>query len=305
MRRGWLLNLHAELERGASSDPLRAARERLDLLARAEGLVPPGDRVLETPEDLARVDAVLAWSPTAAVRALVARAGFGVGRWPSLPTVDRVLSRRWNAERLGLALPGASLVRDRADLHRATSIESPTGSLLLRTMRGFAGKGRRLCRVGAMNETDLRFADKALRDGGLLVEPFVDTTRDLAIHGFIPPKPSGVAGSPLTLGRPVVATLGAGGAWLAARHATPEESLEVAPMLEQEARRAAAALEEDGYWGPFGVDLIGFPPWRGQAWARCEVNARYSMAWAVGMGEARPDLACGALTRATETSSPP
>jgi hypothetical protein len=295
MKRGWLLNLHAELERGASSDPLRAARERPDLVARAEGLVPAGDRVLVSPGDLARVEAVLAWSPTPAARALVARAGFEVERWPPLPTIDRVLSRRWNAERLGLALPGASLVLDRADLARATTIESPTGSLLLRTMRGFAGKGRRLCRAGALDETDLRFAEKALRDGGLLVEPFVETTRDLSIHGFISPRTS-AGGGGLTLGELVVTSLAPGGAWLAGRRASAEEARGLEAELGLEARRAAAALAEDGYWGPFGVDFIGYA-WRGGSWARCEVNARYSMAWGLGMGEVRPDLASGALTR--------
>jgi hypothetical protein len=287
MIRGWLLNLHAELERGASADPLRAAREHPELVLRAEGLIPPGDRVVASLTDLARVETVVAWSPTAAVRALVTRAGFEVEPWPPLPIIERVLSRRWNAERLGLPLPGASLVLDRADLARATAIDSPTGSLLLRKMRGFAGKGRRICRVGALAEADLRFADKALEDGGLLVEPFVETTLDVSVHGFIPPPL--VPGRGVALGQLVVTTLGPGGTWLAARRASLEETRELGQDLDREARRAAAALQDDGYWGPFCVDAFRFA-WRGRTWARCEVNARYSMAWALGMGDDRPDL---------------
>lgn len=291
MNRGWLLNLHAELERGASADPLRAAREHPGLVARAAGLIPPGDCVVTALTDLACVDTIVAWSPTAAVRALVARAGFEIEHWPPLSIIERVLSRRWNAERLGLPLPGASLVLDRADLARATAIESPTGSLLLRKMRGFAGKGRRICRVGALAEADLRFANKALEEGGLLVEPFVETTLDVSVHGFIPPTLPTAPSGGVALGQLVVTTLGPGGTWLAARRASAEETRALGQDLDREARRAAAALQEDGYWGPFCVDAFRFA-WRGRSWARCEVNARYSMAWALGMGDDRPDLTC-------------
>jgi hypothetical protein len=289
VKRGWILNLHAELERGTSADPLRAARERPDVVARVLGLVPPGDVVITKEEDLSRVDAVHAWCPTASVRALWARAkGTPDGRrWPPLAVIERVLSRRWNAERLGLSLPGARLVSERADLEAALSIDSPTGSLLLRTMRGFAGKGRRVCRIGAPEEADRSFAEKAIREGGLLVEPLVATTQDLSLHGFV--LPPGDGGRPI-LGHVVSSVVGPGGVWLDARRADLEEGAELLEPLRGEATRAGMALAEDGYWGPFGVDVIRFRPWEGRTWARCEVNARYSMAWGVGMGTTRPDL---------------
>jgi hypothetical protein len=50
-------------------------------------------------------------------------------------------------------------------------------------------------------------------------------------------------------------------------------------------------LRDHGYFGPFGID--GFR-WR---WAgrtglrpRCEINARYTIGWAIGMGDRRPDF---------------
>ena len=51
-------------------------------------------------------------------------------------------------------------------------------------------------------------------------------------------------------------------------------------------------LREAGYFGPFGVDAFA---WEDELGARrfqprCEVNARYSMGWAAGMGALRPDL---------------
>jgi hypothetical protein len=58
------------------------------------------------------------------------------------------------------------------------------------------------------------------------------------------------------------------------------------------AEEAAGALAAAGYFGPFGVDAFRYHDEEGTArfCARCEINARYSMGWAVGMGLRRPDL---------------
>ena len=62
--------------------------------------------------------------------------------------------------------------------------------------------------------------------------------------------------------------------------------------LLEAAETTAAALHEVGYFGPFGVDAFRWRDVnRAARWnPRGEVNARYSMGWAVGMGEKRPDL---------------
>jgi hypothetical protein len=95
------------------------------------------------------------------------------------------------------------------------------------------------------------------------------------------------------MGEPTVQTVDDAGAWIETTFlargvlTTPEESL-----LRDEGRRVARALFEAGYFGPFGID--GFR-WEDRAGAarfnpRSEINARYSMGWAVGMGSRRPDL---------------
>ncbi len=61
--------------------------------------------------------------------------------------------------------------------------------------------------------------------------------------------------------------------------------------LRAELARVGRALHEAGYFGAFGVDAF---TWTDGATTslrtRCEINARYSMGWATGMGPARPDL---------------
>ena len=62
--------------------------------------------------------------------------------------------------------------------------------------------------------------------------------------------------------------------------------------LREELDRAAEALRAAGYFGPFGIDAF---TWEGDDGTvhlhrRSEINARYSMGWAIGMGDARPDL---------------
>lgn len=58
------------------------------------------------------------------------------------------------------------------------------------------------------------------------------------------------------------------------------------------AREVGHALRERGYFGPFGVDAylyrlrsLDTPCWN----LRSEINARYSMGWALGWST-RPDL---------------
>jgi hypothetical protein len=61
--------------------------------------------------------------------------------------------------------------------------------------------------------------------------------------------------------------------------------------LLEAAHGAAAALAAAGYFGPFGVDAYRYAAAGVMAYnPRSEINARYSMGWAVGMGDLRPDL---------------
>jgi hypothetical protein len=89
------------------------------------------------------------------------------------------------------------------------------------------------------------------------------------------------------VGVPVRQSCDARGAWLASEplsSASAAES-EVGPELVGEAKHVAVALAEAGYFGPFGVDAFSY---RGADGATCfqrrsEVNARYSMGFAIGL----------------------
>jgi hypothetical protein len=62
--------------------------------------------------------------------------------------------------------------------------------------------------------------------------------------------------------------------------------------LDEVFRDTAEGLRGAGYFGPFGVDgYVWDDDGARRVQPRSDVNARYSMGWAVGMGEARPDLA--------------
>jgi hypothetical protein len=54
----------------------------------------------------------------------------------------------------------------------------------------------------------------------------------------------------------------------------------------------AEALIRAGYFGPFGIDGYRWKDEHGTLRfnPRTDINARYSMGWAVGMGSRRPDL---------------
>jgi hypothetical protein len=139
---------------------------------------------------------------------------------------------------------------------------------------------------GALDAEMRAWVRRALGEGGVQVEPWVVRAGDFAQHGHVS------AHGEVALGRPCLQRCTADGRWLASELAPPGAlSAQESAALEREARRAAAALAEAGYFGPFNVDgfryqvegRLGFN-------ARCEINARYTMGWAVGMAGARPDL---------------
>jgi hypothetical protein len=155
---------------------------------------------------------------------------------------------------------------------------------------GFAGRGR-LRVTGGVHRGDAaaeRWIEASLATGeGLQVEPWVERAGDFALHGYIS------AGGEPTLGHPTSQRCDAGGAWIASDRAGEAEiSALERTALTHAAAEAADALAAAGYFGPFGVDAFR---WRDPGGAlhfnpRCEINARYSMGWAVGMGTRRPDL---------------
>ncbi len=286
MNRAWLLNLDAEDEVDASrrqSDPLAVVARRPELVEQLGRLVPVGDAVIdrERPASLARLR-VLAWCPTPSACALVAKRG-GRLDGPGLEVLRRTLSRALSAS-LGLFLEASIFLDDHESAVTKILGASPTGAWLARRAYGFAGRGRRV--IGsAPNDLDRAFVVRAAHEGGVLVEPLVERTADFGLHGYVDERG-------LTIGEPTTTRVDTAGVWRSTARATSDElSIGEQTAMRGELERAARALLAAGHRGPFGIDAYRYRLGRELRFnPRCEVNARYSMGWAVGMGSRRPDL---------------
>jgi hypothetical protein len=289
----WVLNFDAdeELATGAGHQPSRAVVARFAALeTRVGALLAPGDRVFH--DDTAeRFDPDAfegrAWSPTARARRAWNRAGVSVPRVPTIETLRRVTSRRFAAE-LGQTLPGAAFVDDAEHFARILAGASPTGEWLVKRAFGFAGRARKLARAGDVSETLCAWVAPSFATGdGVQVEPYVTRESDFGLHGFVDER-GGV-----TLGEVTTQRVDANGAWVSTERASRDALRDdERSALIDAATRSANALAKAGYFGPFGVDAFRWIDADGSRRfnPRCEVNARYSMGWAVGMGERRPDL---------------
>jgi hypothetical protein len=122
--------------------------------------------------------------------------------------------------------------------------------------------------------------------GALVVEPWVNREADFGQHGYL------TGAGALVLGAPTRQQMAPEGAWMGSERVSPGDlGVEEAELLAGALREAGLALRAAGYFGPFGVDAFRWRDEHGrlQFDPRCEINARYSMGWAVGMGEQRPD----------------
>jgi hypothetical protein len=188
----------------------------------------------------------------------------------------RVNHRRFSAE-LGLSLAGSAFVSTIGELER---VLSSGAEWLLKRPFGFAGRGRRRLSPGPRSPADRAWIEASLESGeGLMVEPWVERLLDAGLHGHLAPDGA------LRLGHPTVQEIAPDGSWRSTSIAppgalTPPES----ERLVEEATKTGAALHAAGYFGPFGIDAFRYRAGGGAAFQpRSEINARYSMGWAVGM----------------------
>jgi hypothetical protein len=114
------------------------------------------------------------------------------------------------------------------------------------------------------------FLRAGIAEGGVQIEPNVDIEKEYALHAMLAPDGS------TERGRLLEQRSDAHGAWIESR---PIDAPDLERRLVEEIDRVATALHAAGYFGPFGVDAFayagGFQP-------RSEINARYSMAFALG-----------------------
>jgi len=295
-RRLWLFNLDAELElaraRGPYQTPLRVARALAPMLERASTLMAPGDASLDplapprrapsTPR-AASDDHLLgvAWCPTPSALERLARAGAELPPSPSVEVLHRVNHRRFAID-LGGGAPGARFVSDENAL--AEVLAEPWQAWLFKRAYGFAGRGQRRI-IGAPSADDRRWLADSLRLGGFVAEPWLELVREVGIHGLID------ANRRFVLGRVCVQETNEYRAWISTRLATAEDlSPAQTSQLLSRAESVAAALIGAGYFGPYGIDAYLFKTPSGAVELNplSELNARYSMGFAIGRPEFPP-----------------
>jgi hypothetical protein len=287
-RFAWVLNLDADLELAVphgytpKRTVLEAMKPYVALLARS--LFEPEDRLLD--EGFAALPANeratyigRAFSPTPRAIALLRRGGVEPEPHPDVEVLRRVNSRAFSAS-LGQTLPGASFVTDLA-MARAVLAQSPPIGNGWRVKRNFGmtGRGQRVLRR-APDDADVAFLVAGLAEGGVQLEPELSIAAEYGVHGWID------AAGGAAFGVVVRQRCDARGAWIQTERVTSptQHDLDVAAVIEAEAKHVAVALAGAGYFGPFGVDSYVYRSENGNLdiQIRGEVNARYSMGFAIG-----------------------
>ncbi len=286
----WVLNLDADLELGGGPgwSPKRAVRLAMQphVTRLAAMLLRPGDLLVTetTRAGEARGLRGRAFCPTDRALAALQQAGATPELRPSQAILRRVNSRAFSAE-LGVTLPGAVFARAIDDAVATIAAEPPVGrGWRVKRAFGMAGRGQRRVRAGVIAEPERAALQAAITaDGGVMIEPDVAIERELGVHGFLTERRE------LDRGRLVEQRCDAHGQWLSTEVASDVPEV-VASALSDEALRVAKALGEAGYFGPFGIDAFTYRDRRGTPCLqpRSEINARYSMGFAVGFGRSIP-----------------
>lgn len=285
-RTAWVLNLDADLELGTGPRYARTKSVRVAMapyIAKlAASLLGPDDVLVDDGAPQASAAGLVgrAFCPTSrAVEALL-RAGARPAPHPTQVVLREVNGRAFSAG-LGPSLPGGVFVRD-LDAALVVLSDTPESAKGWRVKRAFsmAGRGQRRIAPGRANKGDVSFLNSAIgSEGGVMIEPDVAIVRELGIHGVI--EQSGA----FRLGRLVEQQCDAHGQWLATSLANGVDA-PTAGAIHREGVAVARALCAAGYFGPFGIDAFVYRDLAGalRLQPRSEINARYSMGFAVGFG---------------------
>ena len=284
-RRAWILNLDADLElgEGARYTPTERVLEAMrPHVARLRAtLLDEGDVLLDGVDDPkgARGLPGRAFCPTPRAIARLIRAGATPEPHPSAEILARVNSRAF-ASSLGATLPGGEFCRNPAHAEGKLAQPPPLGHAW-RVKRAFsmAGRGQRVIDPSAITEHDRAFVRRSTAQGGVQVEPDVAILDEFGLHGLL------AADGTYELGALVRQRCDGHGAWLSSERVVDLAALgDVPDRLLDEGRRVAQALARAGYFGPFGVDAYTYRDGDGaiRLQPRSEINARYSMGFAVG-----------------------
>lgn len=284
-RRAGELSLQAPVPRGAHGPQAAAAVLALGRACGPSapyGLLAPGDRVAAHGTTEPNRVRGAAWCPTPWALAELSACGAALPPAPGLGALIRANARESFADLD--PLPGSAVCATLHDLERHFIGSPPPRSpraaranrapaWLLRASLCAAGGARRIAE--SLDNDSYAFAARHLARGPLHVAPLVDIVAEYALHGWVHGT------GEVQRGRPV-RTAQSGGAWRGAEPAKLSGSLESA--LEQAFSLVAVRLRAMGYFGPFGIDAFQWEDASGQIrlHAPSEVNARYTMSFAVG-----------------------
>lgn len=279
-RAAWILNLDADLElaRGPGYAPsarvTASMRPHVESLARK--LLEPGD-VLLSDGDRAEGFVGRAFCPTPRAIEALRRAGADVAPHPPVEVLRLVNARGFCAE-LGETMEDASFVTTE-EAAWSVLARSPRLSDAWRIKRAFgmAGRGHRVVTPSSLTRADTTTIRAGIAEGGVQIEPNVALVTEYAIHGMLD------AHGEARLGRVCVQRCDAHGQWRATEPLQGGDPAIVRALVE-EAERVAEALAKAAYFGPFNVDAFTYRDRQGRVrfQPRSEINARYSMGFAVG-----------------------
>jgi hypothetical protein len=256
----WVLNLDADLELagGPSYAPTRGvlAAMRMHAPKLRASLLEPGDVDIEQDPTKARGMIGRAFCPTPRAITALERAGAIPEPHPSVEILRKVNARSFCVS----ALPGARFVTKREEALEVLRERPPIGEhWRVKRNFGMAGRGQRVIRSPA----DLAFVTDDVQ-----LEPDVEIETEYAIHGFI--------GDGVKVGRLVRQLCDRAGVWQSSE-VCEDDAVEA--RMHAEAHAVGELLRAAGYFGPFNVDAYAY---RGGFNPRSEINARYSMAFALG-----------------------
>lgn len=276
MKRAWLLNLDADDE---LADPehrtSQSMRGRIQsIVPKLSLLIPDGDVVLD---GKIRADGLrgMCWCPTPHAMEDLERAGAAPAPHPPFDVVRRVNDRAFHCEVFGKRFGGRYAKSHEELMALLSEMDRPVA---LKRAHSFAGRGLLVVTNEVLDKKEHAWVVAAFKLGGVYLEPWRRKVEELGVHGFA--RDGGSA-----FGEPTRQIVHSRGAWRATERA--EVDAAARETLRTLQIQAAAALVAAGYFGPFGVDVLRTDD---GALVPCEINARYTMGWAIGMGDRRPDL---------------
>lgn len=273
MRYAWVFNLDADFELTQRSYNTTALLN--------EQLAPHREaaRVLMGPQDVLLEDADVsctgrAWSPTPHAISMMEKAGVVPEPHPT-PEVLRRVNHRLFAHQLGGGLRNQHYVTD--ELSLLDVLRNESSPWMLKRPLSFAGRGQ-LRVQGPLDHKQHAWVAASLRVDGLVVEPLVVPTAEFSLHGFV------WRDGTHELGRVCQQEVSPRGVFQKVSLAEPRAlSDHESAVLHESATRVAKHLSLAGYFGPFGIDAYRYTAPFGDGFcALSEINARYTMAFAVG-----------------------